>query len=129
MYPSRFWFSCIGNIKAVQIGTAACDVLVAFHLCPISRPIAPIAPALDGCYDRICMRLTDTGEPTCAYAGLHDLTVAWSAPASSNGVISGYRLFYDTPDSDAYNEVELPADNFEFVAMHLDPGFTYRQVE
>ena len=62
-------------------------------------------------------------------AGLHDLTVAWSAPASSNGVISGYRLFYDTPDSDAYNEVELPADNFEFVAMHLDPGFTYRYVE
>ena len=54
------------------------------------------------------------------------MTLVWSAPAASNGVISGYRLFYDTLESDAYNEVELPADTSEFKAMHLDPGVTFR---
>ena len=34
MHAGRFWFSCIGHSKAVRIGTAACNITVAFHLCP-----------------------------------------------------------------------------------------------
>lgn len=59
-------------------------------------------------------------------AALHELVVEWSPPAASNGVITGYRLFYDTEDSDEYKEVELPDTTQHFKAICLDPGVTYR---
>eukprot|EP00056_Hartaetosiga_gracilis_P008964 m.128534 g.128534 ORF g.128534 m.128534 type:complete len:251 (+) comp13032_c0_seq1:205-957(+) len=54
------------------------------------------------------------------------LAVRWKPPRSLNGLLRGYRLYFDQQASGDYSVVEISADATSYKATFLFPASTYR---
>ena len=54
------------------------------------------------------------------------ITISWKPPRNINGLLRGYRLYFDREASPEFNLAELPASTSSYTARHLFSATTYR---
>eukprot|EP01147_Barroeca_monosierra_P007152 gene7152-468_t len=59
-------------------------------------------------------------------ATTESVTIAWNPPRQLNGILRGYKLYFDKAEETVFNVAEVPPESTNYTAKHLFPASTYR---